>query len=472
MRFLNNNIFVYFFLTLLGFYLRFYLLEDRNSWHDDWHSVYVSDPNIPFADTVARYLGDKGDTFLTEFYPILYLLILKYFFSLFGYFDDTGRILSLIFGVMSVPLSIFISQHYLKNKQLYLVGILISCNLFLIWQSLEIRAHSMLVFSCLVNIVLFYEVLKTDKFFINLTYFIFSIFTLSLWPIAGAIFFGKFIFLTQLYFLKKKKPINIYFMFLIIPAVYVSLNFDYLISNTSRDYHYTTLYKSFFYNYNFRTFFSSIWLGAIFLLLFSHIILKKFKSIFLQSNPENLLYFIIFSSYILTISYTLIRGAGIMSPKYVIFIVPLICIVISNYIYQNNYRLFFSLFIVLVVLVNSSLNYFNWPIDRPDTKSMLQTISKSSDKVLVSREFDVFNNYIKTKKLFYKNEFILYKKVSLIPKQTNGFWTVCLNFPRFAVGDNKQNEIDPRCVWKNIENYKSVKTIKIPDLVFTHYKKK
>ena len=104
MRFLNNNIFVYFFLTLLGFYLRFYLLEDRNSWHDDWHSVYVSDPNILFADTVARYLGDKGDTFLTEFYPILYLLILKYFFSLFGYFDDTGRILSLIFGVMSVPL--------------------------------------------------------------------------------------------------------------------------------------------------------------------------------------------------------------------------------------------------------------------------------------------------------------------------------------------------------------------------------
>ena len=473
MRFLKNtNIFFYIFFTLLAFYLRFYLLEDRNSWHDEWHSVYVSDPSIPLRGTFARYLGNKGDSFLTEYYPILYLLILKYFFSLFGYFDDNGRILSLIFGFMCVPLSMFISQYYLKNKQLLLVGILASCNLFLIWQSLEIRAHSILVFSCLTSIVLFYEVLKSNKFFINLVYCIFSIFTLSLWPISGAIFFGKFIYLIQLHFLKKEKPNHIYCMFLIIPIIYLFLNIDYLILNTGRDFHYTSLYKSFFYNYHFRTFFSSVWLGAIFLLLFSFIILKKFKVIFLQSSPENLLYFIIFSSYILTLSYTLIRGAAVMSPKYVIFIVPLICIVISNFIYQNNYRLFLSLSTVSVVLINLYLNYFYWPIDRPDIKSMLQAISKSSDRALVSKETDVFNNYLKTKKLFHKHEFILFKKVSLIPNHTNGFWTVCLNHPRFAVGENKKNEIDPKCIWENMENYKSVKTINIPDLIFTHYKKK
>ena len=77
-------------------------MEDRNSWHDEWHSIYVSDPNISNEETLLRYYGDKGDYILPEYYPSLYLFILKYFFQLFGYVDDNGRLLSLIFGVLTI----------------------------------------------------------------------------------------------------------------------------------------------------------------------------------------------------------------------------------------------------------------------------------------------------------------------------------------------------------------------------------
>ena len=78
-KFTNNKLFVYFILILVAFFTRYYLFEDRNSWHDEWHSIYVADPDISNDETFLRYYGNKGDSFLTEFYPPLYLFILKFF---------------------------------------------------------------------------------------------------------------------------------------------------------------------------------------------------------------------------------------------------------------------------------------------------------------------------------------------------------------------------------------------------------
>ena len=62
----NNKIFIYIFFTILSFLTRYYLFEGRESWHDEWHTIYVADPNLSTAETLARYYGDKGGSFLTE----------------------------------------------------------------------------------------------------------------------------------------------------------------------------------------------------------------------------------------------------------------------------------------------------------------------------------------------------------------------------------------------------------------------
>ena len=222
------NITIYIFLILIALLTRYYLLEDRNSWHDEWHSIYVSDPNISNEETLLRYYGDKGDYILPEYYPSLYLFILKYFFQLFGYVDDNGRLLSLIFGVLTIPFAMYLTSVLKKGVDYIFVGLLISFNLFLTWQSIEIRAHSILVAVSLINIVLFYKILEKEKFVIYLSYFLTSIFLLSLWPLAGTIFFGKSIYLIKDYMVNKKKNIIIFFLFFLILFFYILLNIDYL----------------------------------------------------------------------------------------------------------------------------------------------------------------------------------------------------------------------------------------------------
>ena len=79
-KILNNKIFVYIFFTLISFLIRYYLFEGRESWHDEWHTIYVAKPDLSTAETLARYYGDKGGRFLVEFYPHIYIFILNYFF--------------------------------------------------------------------------------------------------------------------------------------------------------------------------------------------------------------------------------------------------------------------------------------------------------------------------------------------------------------------------------------------------------
>ena len=94
-KILNNKLFVYSFFLIISFLIRYYLFEGRESWFDEWHSIYVANPNFNNAETLIAYYGDKGDTFLTEFYPPLYIFILKYFFQGGYKFGMRGLILSL-----------------------------------------------------------------------------------------------------------------------------------------------------------------------------------------------------------------------------------------------------------------------------------------------------------------------------------------------------------------------------------------
>ena len=79
-----------------------------------------------------------------------------------------------------------LTEYLDKGKKFIITGIIVSFNLFLIWQSIEIRAHSILVAFSLLNIILFFKILDKKKPFLLLLFFLLII--LTLWPIAGAIF--------------------------------------------------------------------------------------------------------------------------------------------------------------------------------------------------------------------------------------------------------------------------------------------
>jgi hypothetical protein len=207
--------------------------------------------------------------------------------------------------------------------------------------------------------------------------------------------------------------------------------------NVAREFHYTSLYKSFFINYHFRSFFGSIILGGVFLIIFSYVLFKNLKEIIFSNPRENILIYIVLSSYFLTLSYTLLR-ASIMSPKYVLFILPLIIVWIGikiDTINIKNDSKKIQIFLVSLSFVFFLFNINNSPIDRPPTKKVLDELIKHDVRYIVTTESDVFNNYLKTKTMVVKNKITILKKDDVIPKNIKKFWLICLNNARFEVGD-------------------------------------
>ena len=458
----NNKIFIYIFFTMLSFLTRYYLFEGRESWHDEWHTIYVADPNLSTAETLARYYGDKGGSFLTEFYPHIYIFILKYFFGIFGYIDLNGRWISLIAGTLSVPLTIYLLNIFLDIKKTFFLGLVITFNLFLIWQSLEIRAHSILVFISIINIILFYKLLNNKNYFNIIIYGIFSIFLLSLWPISGAIFFGKSIYIIKKIIIDKVFEKKIFLLFAFILIAYIILNVDYLKLNLARDFHYTSLYSSFFYNYHFRTFFGSPILGGVYLITFSLLLLKNLKKIIFLNEKENLIIYIILSSYLLTLTYTLLR-ASIMSPKYVIFILPLILTWICIELEKIDKNKIIKIFLGFLTMLFCVLEINNSPIKRPPTNEALEIVKNDNSKYITTIESAVFNNYISTKKIFVEENFVLLDKNVKYPEYIKSFWFICLKNERFFVGKKGNLNFEKKCnnFNTNNNNFVEIKEIRI-----------
>lgn len=473
-KLININTLYIILIIFIGCLLRFAYFIDIDAWFDEWNMLYTIDPNISTEDTWNRYYGDRGDHNLPEYYPPLNAFFLKFILGISDYNIENTRLLSLIFGSGSLYLIFYLSKIFTNFKYSILTTSIASLNLFLIWQSAEIRPHSFVVFFSLLSIILFLKILNknfSENKVLLFFYFLTSLILLSSWPFALIIFFAKFIFLFHEFILLRKINKKIFFLLSLIILFYIFFNYNYLLYHLARDEHYTKLKLSFFYSYHFRSFFGSIPLGAIFLILFSFLLIKNFKNIFHQNSKDNLLLSIILSSYFLTISYSII-SASVISPKYVIFILPIIIIWIVLKIETLNFKFKNILIISLIstVIFNCFINFKKNPIDRPPTKKILDTIIKSDIDRIYTNESEVFNNFIKIHKIFKKNNLKI-DKVSNIQLK-NKFWFLCLNNPRFA-GRNINFPVEKKC--KVLDDNKSlilIEEIKITDYILRKYEKK
>tara|TARA_Y100000768_G_scaffold263403_1_gene200925 strand:- start:65 stop:1090 length:1026 start_codon:yes stop_codon:yes gene_type:complete len=328
-------------------------------------------------------------------------------------------------------------------------------------------------------------VLKSEEKKNLIIYFLSTLSMLTLWPQSVAIFIGQIIFATI--FLNLKKIFLISFIFF----CYIFLNLDYLIYLSggvgTGEFGYTPLELKFFINYFFRTFFGSIIFGAFMLILFSFFLIKKIMSLNVRLNfkffkkfrkteliPVNYLLVLILSIYLIGITYSLLR-TSIMAPKYFIPLLPLIILWIGYYLHltKNNYLFFCTIFLAFI---NCIIFWKDVPIDRPPMREALKTIydENKSIKQVFTTERPAFNNFLSNYRFAQKNGFVInnLKKFSEKNIQEN-FAILCLNNPRFAVG-NLNLEDDEKCT----ESYKKnnfilIKTTKIDDFMihFIEYNK-
>ena len=210
-------------------------------------------------------------------------------------------------------------------------------------------------------------------------------------------------------------------------------------------------------------------MGGIMILLFGIFFLKDFKKNFYSEGNINILLYVIISTYVLTISYSILR-AGVISPKYVIFILPLIIIWISHKITLIRFQKELIILVILCNIFNTYFYFFENPIDRPPIKKVINHISSDSTNILVMNESVVFVNAFSNYKSF--ND----KKLKIIDLRKNEinidtFWFVCLNNARFAIGD-KILPTEEKCkILDNYNDFKTIETFEIEDFYIKKYSK-
>lgn len=347
-----NTKFLPFIIILFGSVLRLWNINFDDLWFDEIISFWLSDPGRNFIESLTLH-------YETDVASFTYHLILKYFFSLFGYKTEIARVISGVFGCFSI-----LSLAYLVkilgygrayNFCLYLAGF----NIFLISYSQEVRFYSILFFFTTISLIYFIKSLKKEKGK-NLFFFtFFSIFTIIIHPFTFFIILAYSIYLI-LIFLKKKivfKRLNfcIYFVFLLIIFFYF-FHFLYLYSTLKHDlknFWIPQIDYKFFTNFFFSNYFGSRIMGIFFLITLIFLVIKNFTLFYNLKKITIFLILTIITYFVAVIFSFLVQP--IMLSRYFIFLLAPIIILISvlSYSLKNkSLKKFIIIFLVLITFLN------------------------------------------------------------------------------------------------------------------------
>ena len=353
----------------------------------------MANPDLSFIESLNR-------SYETDLSPVLFNLVLKYSFKIFGYTPEIGRYISVISGCLGVYFLSLICYQISKHKTLNLVLFLSFLNIYLITYSAETRAYSTIFLICAINLFLFFKLIKKEilnkKFYI--IFFLISVLTLLIHPFTMLIFGSQLIFLLAKDIKNKKLNYKIYiyyfaFFFLYILFGYenlkIALNFkppEFFISQPN---------LKFFIDFYFAKFFGSKIMGAIYLSLLIYLIFYNFKKI-VKNKYYLFLLILLLVSFFIPIIYGLIFNP-ILKDRYIIFVLIPILVLITNLIYEieNKKIRVFLLYLVLVsTITNHYFEIYNKDVTKPNYKEIFNKIDYNKSKNLAVIAMDKIHPYM------------------------------------------------------------------------------
>ena len=140
-------------ILILGTFLRLYDLGHESIWLDEGFSE-----GIAIRDVGAIVEWSKNDV-----HPPLYLVMLHYWMSWFGNSEFSLRLLSALFGILSIIVIYLIGKKCFNNKIGLLSAFLFTISLMHIQYSQEARSYTLLVFLGLISIYYFQNILEHNR---------------------------------------------------------------------------------------------------------------------------------------------------------------------------------------------------------------------------------------------------------------------------------------------------------------------
>mgnify|MGYP001162511552 CR=1 FL=1 len=458
-KFQENNLFIYilvFLIMLLGFVFRFYNINFENLWLDEIYSFWVTDPNLSFSETYLRVQT-------TESIPFLYYYLVKICNKIFGYDPIVGRCFSAFFGFLSIFTIGILCKKITQNKSYLFAACLVSLNIFLIINSQEMRVYIFTFFLISLSLIFFFNLLKEDKtniFTINFLFFtIFTFLSILSHPFAVILLASIIIFLTidYIFFLKKHFKVNISLILILFPIIGFLYHYFSYVSLSNIGWLEQPSLK-FFTDFYFSKFFGSRLLGIVHLLILV-VLLFYFRKEIGKKREIIFLFVLLFLSYFIPLVYGHFINP-IIFPKYIIFVLIPITLIISILVFfieNRNLRNFVISLLVFINLANhlteSTLSQFFSERQRfnPNFYKAFEIIEKSQNKKLnfyTNEINDKNTNYINTVLLNY-SKVLLNKKdysINILGDDTENFkgkiWNICLTIISCDKPPDKSNVLE------------------------------
>ena len=447
MYLINNisNKIIYLFLIISGVLTILYQINFDDLWVDEMASFWVADPSLSYSELIERQkISDWHN-------PILFNIILKNFLNLVGYNPDLSRYLPFVFGALSFIVIGQISYQEKKDNSFILTTFLACSSIYIIKYSQELRPYSLLLFTSSLNIFFYIRLLKEREKNIKSIFFfiLFSVFNYSVNPFALIIFFSQ-IFYSCFRFIFFNNNIKKYLIiYIVISLFYLIFNYNYLLHQiTFENYMLSGDIKNVIDGLYFPRFFGSKIMGYFFLFLLLTLIFKKRKSFFSSNN--NYLFFLItiIFSYLIPLTYGLIR-TPVLHDRYLIFVlIPIFVIIplLISEIKNITLKRYLITFIILITLSNHYIEIFQRHNAKPEFKKTLNYINhKRMENIVLNLQEPSFLvlNYIKNLKISQLN-FIYSNHEDPLPQKKN-FWLLCYSTdPNFI------------CEFKNNDNLKII----------------
>lgn len=319
--------------------MRCYNLTFQSYWLDELFSAHLSHPKNELKEVYKETL--KGA-------PPLYQIILWGWYKLIGYSDVTGRLLSAIFGVLSVMALYFLGKELFNKKVGVFAAIIISFNEFSIYYAQENRAYSLLLLLSILSTIFFMRLLKDS----GKGYFI--LYILSVISVFYTHYFGFFILLTHIIYLLfcKREWIKWNLKYFLTALVLISFSIFPLLQNifslAKIDEYWVVMPGWNFWWYYFIFYFKSRFLIVLFglLLIFAFFKLKSIKT----TEKSSFVFLVLWIS--ITYGFSYIRSilsTPLLTERNTIIVLPAIILLISFGIYQIKKPLFQGFLIVLII---------------------------------------------------------------------------------------------------------------------------
>ena len=383
------------FITLIisfGLLLRGFNINFNDFWSDEMVSFYLSNPKLEFLDTIKLIFASN----LT----VTFEIILKFFHKIFGYNFEYSRYLTLLLSIISI----FYFYRLIKtNKSYYsaILGIiLLSINIYHIRYSIELRSYTLtfLLTIILINLIFYQGKIREFRNFLSyLSIFIVSLLMLfsHAYSIIVIVSINFYIFLLWVIKRNFTKTTALLFLSTSISSLLFILIY---VNNISHTPSWLPAFKSsFFTNYYFSSFFGSRILGLLHLVILLYLIASQFGKVLKKFNIELFFIILLFLTYIIPVSYSLIFDP-ILIDRYIFFVlIPILYLICSLTLdFKNVYKKYIFIFLLVAP---SFLNHFT----ENTFKQFYTNINPSKPQVGKSLEYIVKNDGFNYSFVFVKD---------------------------------------------------------------------